>query len=87
MATEHAAPGRIAAEFHQRSTTSAARAETDPDDLTARARIRNAALRLFAQCGVERTSIRAIAREAGVSSGLVQHHFGTKGALRAACDE
>ena len=87
MATEHAAPGRIAAEFHQRSTTSAARAETDPDDLTARARIRNAALRLFAQGGVERTSIRAIAREAGVSSGLIQHHFGTKGALRAACDE
>jgi AcrR family transcriptional regulator len=87
MATEHAASGRIAADFHRRSTA-AVRAEPDPDDdLTARARIRNAALRLFAQHGVERTSIRAIAREAAVSSGLIQHHFGTKGALRAACDE
>jgi AcrR family transcriptional regulator len=36
---------------------------------------------------VRRTSIRAIAREAGVSSGLVQHHFGTKEALRGACDD
>jgi AcrR family transcriptional regulator len=66
-------------------TTSAVAPEAD--DLTARARIRNAALRLFADDGVERTTIRAIAREAGVSGGLVQHHFGTKEALRAACDD
>jgi AcrR family transcriptional regulator len=59
---------------------------SEADDLTGRARIRHAALRLFAEQGVENTSIRAIAREAGVSSGLVQHHFGTKAALRAACD-
>ena len=55
-------------------------------DLTAKARIRDAALRLFAAQGVERTSIRDIAKEAGVSSGLVQHHYRTKDALRAACD-
>jgi AcrR family transcriptional regulator len=55
-------------------------------DLTARARVRNAALALFAEHGVAQTSIRAIAAEAGVSSGLVQHHFGTKEALRSACD-
>jgi AcrR family transcriptional regulator len=62
-------------------------ADQDAGDLTARARIRNAALHLFTERGVRRTTIRAIAREAGVSSGLVQHHFGTKDALRAACDE
>ena len=55
-------------------------------DLTARARIRDAALRLFTEQGVERTSIRDIAKEAGVSSGIVQHHFRTKEALRATCD-
>ena len=64
-----------------------AKISPETGDLTARARIRNAALRLFAEHGVRRTSIRAIAREAGVSSGLVQHHFGTKEALRGACDD
>lgn len=56
------------------------------EDLTARARIRDAALRLFAERGVEGTTIRDIAREAGVSSGLLRHHFGSKDDLRAACD-
>jgi AcrR family transcriptional regulator len=56
------------------------------EDLTARARIREAALRLFAERGVEATSIRDIARAAGVSGGLVRHHFGSKEDLRAACD-
>jgi AcrR family transcriptional regulator len=58
-----------------------------PEDLTARARIRDAALRLFAERGIAATSIRDIAAEAGVSSGLVRHHFGGKDDLRAACDE
>jgi AcrR family transcriptional regulator len=31
--------------------------------------------------------VRAIAAEAGVSPGLVIHHFGSKDALRAECDE
>ena len=69
----------------RRTTTAKIKPETD--DLTARARIRNAALLLFADQGVRRTSIRAIAREAGVSSGLVQHYFGTKEALRGVCDD
>lgn len=56
------------------------------DDLTARARIRDAALRLFGESGYRGTSIRDVAREAGVSGGLVQHHFGTKEGLRDACD-
>ncbi len=61
--------------------------ERPAEDLTARARIRDAALRLFAERGVDGASIRDIAAEAGVSLGLVRHHFGSKEALRAACDE
>jgi AcrR family transcriptional regulator len=62
---------------------------TEParEDLTARARIRDAALRLFAERGTEAATIRDIAAQAGVSLGLVRHHFGSKDALRAACDE
>lgn len=56
------------------------------DDLTARARIRDAAIKLFTERGIEGASIRDIATEAGVSSGLVRHHFGSKQALREACD-
>jgi AcrR family transcriptional regulator len=56
------------------------------DDLTARARIRNVALDHFARLGDGGTTIRGVARDAGVSPGLVQHHFGTKVGLREACD-
>jgi AcrR family transcriptional regulator len=60
--------------------------ERASEDLTARARIRDAALQLFAERGIEGASIRDIAKAAGVSSGLVRHHFGSKEALRDACD-
>lgn len=56
-------------------------------DLTARARIRDAAIARFANAGVAATSIRSIASDAGVSAGLVIHHFGSKDALRVACDQ
>jgi TetR/AcrR family transcriptional regulator, regulator of cefoperazone and chloramphenicol sensitivity len=56
------------------------------EDLTARARIRNAALRYFTEYGFDRATIRDIARAAGVSPGLVRHHFGSKDRLREACD-
>jgi TetR/AcrR family transcriptional regulator, regulator of cefoperazone and chloramphenicol sensitivity len=56
------------------------------EDLTARARIRDAALHLFAERGIGPATIRDIAKAAGVSSGLVRHHFGSKEALRDACD-
>lgn len=59
----------------------------DPDDRTAQARIRDAAIAQFAEHGVKGASIRAIAKEAGVSPALVIHHFGSKDALRTACDE
>lgn len=60
--------------------------EGPADDLTARARIRDAAMDLFAVRGVKGTTIRGVAEAAGVSPGLVQHHFGSKEALRKACD-
>jgi TetR/AcrR family transcriptional regulator, regulator of cefoperazone and chloramphenicol sensitivity len=56
-------------------------------DLTARARIRDAAIALFAERGIGPATIRDIAVEAGVSSGLLRHHFGSKEGLRDACDE
>jgi AcrR family transcriptional regulator len=58
-----------------------------PEDLTARARIRDAAFKHFSEHGFARATIRDIARTAGVSPGLVRHHFGSKEALRQACDE
>lgn len=57
-----------------------------PDDLTARARIRDAALAEFAERGTAGATMRGIAARAGVSPALVQHHFGTKSGLRDACD-
>ena len=57
------------------------------EDLTARARIREAAIDLFAERGVGPATIRDIANRAGVSSGLLRHHFGSKEGLRDACDE
>jgi AcrR family transcriptional regulator len=58
-----------------------------PDDRTARAVIRDEALRLFAVHGPDGVTVRQIAAAAGVSPGLVVHHFGSKQGLRAAVDE
>ena len=55
-------------------------------DLTARARIRDAALARFGTDGIAGTSVRAVAADAGVSPALVVHHFGSKEGLRQACD-
>lgn len=57
------------------------------NDLTAPARIRAAALKLFGEQGFRATTVRQIAAEAGVSTGLVIHHFGSKDGLREAVDE
>ncbi len=50
-------------------------------------RIRNAALKSFATQGSSGTSLRAVAADAGVSLGLVQHHFATKTGLIKAVDD
>lgn len=56
------------------------------EDLTSRARIRETAIRLFGQDGFDATSVRDVAKAAGVSAGLVLHHFSSKDELRLACD-
>jgi AcrR family transcriptional regulator len=56
------------------------------DDVSARDRIRDAAIVEFAERGVAGTSLKAIATRADVSQGLIVHHFGSKDGLREACD-
>ncbi|GAB3706983.1 TetR/AcrR family transcriptional regulator [Nocardiopsis oceani] len=55
-------------------------------DLTGRARIRDAALKVFAEHGAKGATVQLIAAEADVSTGLIRHHFGSKEGLREACD-
>ncbi|GAB3012832.1 TetR family transcriptional regulator [Mycobacterium bourgelatii] len=55
-------------------------------DLTATARIRDAAIDQFGQHGFG-VGLRTIAEAAGVSPALVIHHFGSKDGLRKACDD
>ncbi|MGO9155141.1 TetR family transcriptional regulator [Mycobacterium sp.] len=55
-------------------------------DLTAAARIRDAAIEQFGQHGFG-VGLRKIAEAAGVSAALVIHHFGSKEGLRKACDD
>jgi AcrR family transcriptional regulator len=55
-------------------------------DLTAAARIRDAAIEQFGERGFD-VGLRAIADAAGVSAALVIHHFGSKDGLRKACDD
>src|SRR6202034_2773653 len=56
------------------------------DDLTAAARIRDAAIAQFGEKGFG-VGLRSIAEGAGVSAALVIHHFGSKDGLRKACDD
>lgn len=56
-------------------------------DLTAKARIRQVALELFALNGADATSMRAISSRAGVTVGLITHHFGTKSGLIQAVED
>jgi AcrR family transcriptional regulator len=62
---------------------------TDPSARPTRAQQRGqtednilgAARRMFAELGYDRTTIRAVAKAAGVDAGLVMHYFGTKDEL------
>ncbi len=56
------------------------------DDLTAAARIRDAAIDQVGQHGFT-IGLRAIAKAAGVSAALVIHHFGSKDGLLKVCDD
>lgn len=57
-----------------------------PDDRTARARIRDEALRLFAEHGPDAVTMRDIAGAAGVSPALLVRHYGSKDGLVEAVD-
>jgi AcrR family transcriptional regulator len=57
-----------------------------PEDRTAIARIRDAAIDQFGQNGFA-VGLRTIADAAGVSAALVIHHFGSKDGLRKVCDD
>ncbi|MFD0416976.1 TetR/AcrR family transcriptional regulator [Streptomyces sp. NPDC127108] len=58
-----------------------------PEDRTTRAVIRDEALRLFAVHGPDVVTVRQIATAAGVSPGLVVHHFRSKDGLRQEVDQ
>ncbi|MFD8824294.1 TetR family transcriptional regulator [Streptomyces sp. NPDC059605] len=60
---------------------------TGPGGPDARTRILDAARAEFAERGYDRTSIRGVARAAGVDSALVHHYFGTKDEVFAAAVE
>jgi AcrR family transcriptional regulator len=62
-------------------------AEVTSDPRSAREAIIRAALRIFGEGGIESTSLREVARTAGVSPALIVHHFGSKEGLVAAVDE
>jgi TetR/AcrR family transcriptional regulator, regulator of cefoperazone and chloramphenicol sensitivity len=57
-----------------------------PDDRTARARIRDEALRLFAERGPAAVTMRDIATAANVSPALLVRHYGSKDGLIEAVD-
>ena len=57
------------------------------EDRSSIERIRNAALKTFGTHGTSSTSLRTVAEAAGVSVGLVQHHFTNKAGLIQAVDD
>jgi AcrR family transcriptional regulator len=59
----------------------------DVEERSSVERIRNAALKSFATYGTSATSLRTVAAAAGVSVGLVQHHFANKAGLIKAVDD
>jgi AcrR family transcriptional regulator len=69
------------------SEPTARRSGRRPGDAQTKAAIAEAARRQFAASGYDGTSVRAVAREAGVDPALVVYFFGSKDGLFAACVE
>lgn len=57
------------------------------DDRTAKARLRDAAIGIVAEAGAKALTARGVAERAGLSAGLIRHHFGSMSDLLVACDE
>jgi len=85
--TANGAPLTIPEQMFKLLNVNSVSADRADADLTTKARIRDAAIGLFPSCGFTGTTVRRIAADAGVSPGLVIHHFGSKESLRRACDE
>ncbi len=68
----------MTAEASARTGTGTGRPGRRPGPSQTRDAVRSAARRLFAELGYDKTTIRAIGREAGVDAALVHHFFGTK---------
>lgn len=62
-------------------------ADVAPVDMSSKARIRTAALRLFAAHGHHAVSLRQIAEATPIAHGSVVHHFGSKAGLIAAIED
>lgn len=56
------------------------------DDSNLPDHILGVAIRLYADDGFEKVTFKDIAREAGVATSLISHHFGDKAGFRAACN-
>lgn len=57
------------------------------DDRTTSAKLRDACIELVSEAGSKAATARAVADRAGVSLGLIRHHFGSMAALMHACDQ
>ena len=55
------------------------------EDLTAKAKLRDAAIELIAKN--EPFTARSVAEKAGVTPGLIRHHYGSMAGLEEACDD
>ena len=53
----------------------------DPQPATTSTSIADAAIRVVARQGLDRLSVRNVARQAGVAPGTVQHHYRTRAQL------
>jgi AcrR family transcriptional regulator len=60
---------------------------TDQPQPVGRKRLIEAAVRLFGREGFDAVPLRALAKEAGVSWGLIRFYFGSKDGLREAAEE
>lgn len=56
------------------------------DDRNSPAKLRDAALELVAEGGMKAATVRAIAERAGLTQGLIRHHYGSLAGLIEACD-
>lgn len=57
------------------------------DDRTAKAKLRDAAIEIVAESGSKGLTARGVAERAGLSAGLIRHHFGSMSDLLLGCDQ